>query len=89
MGDKTHLETGFGAMLRGLRTRAQLSQSQLAARANMNSAGVAKLEQGVREPSWATVLRLAAALRVRVDAFVPDDVWGPATDPPRKSGANS
>jgi uncharacterized protein (TIGR02996 family) len=71
MGDTTHMATGFGARLKELRLHAELSQAQLATRAKMNTAGVAKLEQGVREPSWATVLALAAALRVSVEAFVP------------------
>jgi putative transcriptional regulator len=71
MGDTTHMGTGFGSQLKQLRTNAKLSQSELADRAKMNAAGIAKLEQGVREPSWATVLTLAAALGVSVESFVP------------------
>ena len=35
----------------------------------MNQFGVAKLEQGVREPTWATVQALARALGVDCTAF--------------------
>jgi transcriptional regulator with XRE-family HTH domain len=54
----------FAAKLKRLRETAGLSQPQLAERAGMNRFGVAKLEQGVREPSWATVQALAKALGV-------------------------
>ena len=61
--------TGFGLCLRELREAAGLSQAQLAERAGMHLHGVTKLEQGYREPSWATVLALAKALGVSTDAF--------------------
>ena len=62
--------TGFGLRLKTLRARAGLSQSVLAARAGLTVSGVAKLEYRTREPSWRTVLDLAAALGVPVSAFV-------------------
>jgi transcriptional regulator with XRE-family HTH domain len=61
--------TGFGERLKQLRKNAGLSQAELAERAGMNRFGVAKLEQGAREPSWATVLNLARALGVDCRAF--------------------
>lgn len=82
MGDHTHAATGFGERLRELRARAEMSQADLAERAGMNSSGVAKLEQGVREPSWATALTLAGALGVGVEAFVPRVGVGSARRPP-------
>jgi transcriptional regulator with XRE-family HTH domain len=60
----------FAVKLKRLREAAGLSQPELAARAGMNQYGVAKLEQGVREPSWATVQALAAALGVSCEAFM-------------------
>jgi transcriptional regulator with XRE-family HTH domain len=60
----------FAARLKGLREAAGLTQPQLAERAGMNQYGIAKLEQGVREPSWATVQALAAALGVSCEAFM-------------------
>jgi transcriptional regulator with XRE-family HTH domain len=74
----------FAEKLKRLRESAGLSQPQLAALAGMNRFGVAKLEQGVREPSWATVQTLARALGVTCLAFA-DDAAPPETrkaDPP-------
>jgi transcriptional regulator with XRE-family HTH domain len=51
----------FAERLKALRESAHLTQPELAARAGMNRFGIAKLEQGVREPSWATVQALAMA----------------------------
>ena len=61
--------TGFAARLRELRTKAGLSQAALAERAELHLHGITKLEQGEREPSWATVQALAAALEVTCEAF--------------------
>jgi len=61
--------TGFAAALKRLRQEAGLSQAALAERAGLNVFGVAKIEQGIREPGWGTVLKLAAALRVDCTAF--------------------
>lgn len=70
MGDRSQDEgTGFGARLKALRAEAGLSQAELAEKAGMHQFGVAKLEQGQREPSWATVIALAKALGVDCTAF--------------------
>jgi transcriptional regulator with XRE-family HTH domain len=61
--------TGFAAALKRLREEAGLSQAALAEKAGMNVFGVAKIEQGLREPGWATVLKLADALGVECTAF--------------------
>src|SRR5437588_7485013 len=58
----------------------------------MNRFGVAKLEQGVREPSWATVQALARALGIEVGEFVvPDAPPPPAKDkrPDKTAGTPS
>jgi len=60
---------GFAGRLRELREAAGLSQAELAELAGLHRFGVAKLEQGVREPSWATVQALADALGVDCRAF--------------------
>jgi transcriptional regulator with XRE-family HTH domain len=62
-------ETGFATRLRALRERAGLTQAQLAERAGMHLHGITKLEQGDREPAWATVMALADALGVTCEAF--------------------
>jgi transcriptional regulator with XRE-family HTH domain len=68
--------TGFAAALKRLREERGLSQAALAEAAGMNVFGVAKLEQGVREPGWATVLKLAAALGVECTAFCDENGQG-------------
>jgi transcriptional regulator with XRE-family HTH domain len=66
--------TGFAHRLRELREAAGLTQDQLAERAGLYKFSVAKLEQGVREPTWATVLTLAKALGVDCLSFIgPED----------------
>lgn len=69
MGTKGGDATGFAKALKRLREQAGLSQAQLAEKAGLNVFGVAKLEQGVREPGWSTVLKLASALGVECTAF--------------------
>ncbi len=59
----------FGERLKELRETAGLTQVELAARAGMHQFGVAKLEQGIREPTWASVQALARALGVSCSAF--------------------
>lgn len=61
--------TGFAARLRELRTGASLTQAELADKAGMHLHGLTKLEQGDREPAWATVQALAHALGVSCEAF--------------------
>src|SRR3954470_14387477 len=62
-------DNAFGNRLKRLRETAGLTQAQLAERAGMHRFGVAKLERGERQPSWATVQTLARALGVRCTAF--------------------
>jgi transcriptional regulator with XRE-family HTH domain len=59
----------FGQRLKQLREAARLSQAELAEKAGLHQFGVAKLEQGARDPSWDTVQKLAAALGVTCSAF--------------------
>lgn len=80
-------DTGFGVRLKELREARGLTQQQLADAAGMNKFGLAKLEQGVTEPYWPTVLRLAAALGVSCSEFVPPGppaAKGAAKRPARK-----
>jgi transcriptional regulator with XRE-family HTH domain len=65
--------TDFAARLREQRTRASLTQGELAERAGLHLHSVTKLEQGDREPSWATVQALARALGVSCEAFVVEE----------------
>jgi transcriptional regulator with XRE-family HTH domain len=56
----------LGEAVRRLRTEARLSQEQLAERASTDLTQVGGIERGVRNPSYTTLLRLAAALETSV-----------------------
>jgi len=78
--------TGFAARLKQLREKVGLNQDELAVRAGLYKFSVAKLEQGVREPTWTTVLSLARALGVEVGAFVVEGLPAAEPAPPRPRG---
>ncbi len=72
---------GFGAKLKEFRETAGLSQRQLAAKAALSQKGISQWEAGTREPTWAAVQKLAAALGVTCEAFTaaePEVVKPPA-----------
>jgi transcriptional regulator with XRE-family HTH domain len=69
----------FNDRLRSLREAAGMTQEGLARAAQLSVSSVAKLERGGMDPSWSTVLRLAAALGVTVQAFAEE---GKTEQPP-------
>ena len=71
MPKKPETPTGFASRLTTLREAAGLTQAQLADRTGYYRFTLAKLEQGVQEPTWPTVLALAAALGVEITDFLP------------------
>jgi transcriptional regulator with XRE-family HTH domain len=77
----------FARRLRELREAAGLSRKELAGRAGLKSeAGIRNLEQGLRLPTWPTVVALSKALGVPCDAFLqpPGEPTPPAAGRPRK-----
>jgi transcriptional regulator with XRE-family HTH domain len=56
----------LGEAVRRLRLEAELSQEQLAERAGTDLTQIGGIERGVRNPSYTTLLRLAAALETSV-----------------------
>ena len=78
----------FAQRLRGLRESAGLSQYALAKRAGLSKQGMSRLEMGVREPTWVTVQRIAAALGVSCEAFTDPDIVQQAqnSQPPARPG---
>lgn len=56
----------LGEAVRLLRTKAGLSQEALAERAGTDLTQVGGIERGARNPSYTTLLRLAAALETSV-----------------------
>jgi transcriptional regulator with XRE-family HTH domain len=85
--------TTFGERLRELRQRVGLSQAQLAEASDLPVGSIRNYEQGIREPYWAVIFKLAAALRVSADAFAGCDSnikpkrGGKPRGRPRKGGA--
>jgi transcriptional regulator with XRE-family HTH domain len=78
---ETNGDPRFARRLKELREGAGLTQQQLGDQAGMHKLSVAKLEQAIREPSWATVQALADALGVSTEAFRQEP--GPAPAPQR------
>jgi transcriptional regulator with XRE-family HTH domain len=78
--------TGFAARLRALREQAGLTQKELADRAGLVKSAIGHLEQGLREPTWGTVLALGKALGVRSTAFEPEGEGSALPAPPRRPG---
>lgn len=68
MNDGT--KTGFGERLKRLRDEVGWTQAQLAEAAGLHLRAITKLENGVNEPGWATVIALARALEITPDAFL-------------------
>jgi len=62
---------GFAEKLRSSRERAGLSQQQLADLAETHPDSIVKLEAGQRQPSLELAWRLAVALDLSMDDFVP------------------
>jgi transcriptional regulator with XRE-family HTH domain len=56
----------LGEAIRRLRLEAGLSQEQLAERAGTDLTQIGGIERGVRNPSYTTLVRLAAALETSV-----------------------
>jgi transcriptional regulator with XRE-family HTH domain len=73
----------FADRLKALRSRAALSQSQLAERAGLGVSTVQQFEYGLREPSYGTLVKLARALGVSLSAFDQEDAPPPEPPPPK------
>jgi transcriptional regulator with XRE-family HTH domain len=54
----------FGSILRECRIKAQLSQEELALRANLDRTYISLLERGLRQPTLETLFRLAEVLEI-------------------------
>ena len=68
--DSLDLNRHFGIAVRRLREQRQLSQEQLAERADLNRSFVGEIERGLASPSLLTVTKLAQALQVSTAALV-------------------
>lgn len=69
--DAAHEAQQFAERLRKTRDRQGLSQRDLAERSGLTPAAISQLESGQREPTFSTIVRLAAALKTS-----PNDLMG-------------
>jgi transcriptional regulator with XRE-family HTH domain len=78
--------SAFGERLRELRAKAELSQPALAERADLPVGTIRHFEQGRREPTYGTLVKLATGLGVSLSAF---DVAAdePRAKPPTRTAA--
>jgi transcriptional regulator with XRE-family HTH domain len=78
----------FAGRLRELREKAGLTQTELAAAAGVKRDAITRWERGDREPAWSSVLSLAEALGVSVEAFTeePAKREPPGPGRPKKVG---
>ena len=57
----------LGKQIHDLRAKRGITQTELAEKAGVTWSFIAKVEGGVRQPSMATLERIARALKARVD----------------------
>ena len=69
------------AALRASRIKAGLSQAQVAERIGLSQQHVSAIERHAAEPFFGTVLLVAEALGLSVDAMIADDYQPPAAPP--------
>lgn len=68
----------FGTNLRHLRRQADLSQEEVGARASLHRTEIGLLERGARVPRVDTLIKLAAALGIRIDCALLEGIeWAP------------
>lgn len=70
--DRARIAKAFGVALRQARERAELSQEELALRAEVDRTFVSRAERGERQPALTTVFLLAKALDVDASKLVSD-----------------
>ncbi len=62
-------ETAFGVVLRLLRTKAELSQEELALESGLDRSFISLLERGLRQPTLKTIFQLVDTLGVSFTDF--------------------
>lgn len=74
MGDEISVAHRFGENLRRVRRQADLSQEELGYRASLHRTEVGLLERGARVPRIDTLMKLIAALGIRIDCALLDGI---------------
>jgi len=75
---------GFAGRLKALRVGAGMTQPGLADRAGVSVSAIRQFEYGLREPAFGTLVKLAEALGVSLDAFKGGAAAGPPAPAPKK-----
>lgn len=68
----------FAANLRRARTKAGISQEELAHRCDLHRTEISLLERAGREPRLTTLIKLAASLDTPLAVLYADMAWDPA-----------
>ena len=80
MATNTAVARRFGANLRHLRGQADLSQEEVGLRASLHRTEIGLLERSARVPRIDTLIKLAAALGIRIDCALLEGIeWTPGT----------
>lgn len=83
MGEAIGVARQFGTNLRMERRRADLSQEEVGALASLHRTEIGLLERGARVPRIDTLIKIAAALGIRIDCALLNGIsWTPATTEP-------
>ena len=67
---KVDIQKRYGERLRQLRKQKDLSQEQLAAKANLHRTYVSDIERGARNVSLQNIVKLAKALGIKSDELL-------------------
>ncbi len=83
MGEATGVARQFGTNLRQARRRADLSQEEVGVLASLHRTEIGLLERGARVPRIDTLIKIAAALGIRIDCALLNGIsWTLATTEP-------
>ena len=70
MGNSTDLDAAFGITLRKLRLAKKLTQEQLGFEAGLRRTFISSLELGEKQPSLATIQKLAPVFELSIAKFI-------------------
>lgn len=62
-------QRGLGKAVRVLREEAKLTQLRLSLKAGVSSSWLSRIERGKVDPTWGTMLSIAAALEVSIETL--------------------
>lgn len=71
--DSGQQPSGFAQKLRQHRLAAGLTQVELAEKAGLAPSSLSKLERGTNEPGWPEVVKIARALGLSTECFIPQE----------------